>query len=83
MPLARGLEIVRRRDLHVPGIAVHDVYLIARALGKRGFVGRLDAGASGLHGGGEHVAAESLRRLRQVDGLARNGLDDRRRRATA
>ena len=40
-PLPRRLEIVRGGDLHVPGIAVDDVDLIACALGEHRLVGRV------------------------------------------
>ena len=84
MPLPRRLEIVRRRDLHVARVAVDDVDLVAGALGQRRFVGRLDAGSrAAAIAARQHVAAEALRRLREVDRLARDGLGDpRRRRST-
>ena len=75
-PLPRRFEIVRGGDLHVPGIAVHDVDLVPRALGEKRLVGRVDPRAAGGDGGGEDLAPETLGRLREIDALAGNGVDD-------
>jgi hypothetical protein len=52
------------------------MYSIARALGERGFVGRLYAGSPHRDSRREHIARESLRCLREIHGVARNGLDN-------
>ena len=73
---ARGREIFVGRDLHIRRFAAYHVDGMAGPLGERRFICRLDAGSSHGDRGGEHVAAETLRRLRQEDGFTRHRLDD-------
>ncbi len=77
---ARRLEIGCRRDFHVRRITRDDVHRITGVLRKRGLVGRLDAAAPDGHGFLEHLAPKGLRRLRHVDRVPRQRLDDHRRR---
>jgi hypothetical protein len=51
---------------------------MSRLLGQHGFIGRLGARTATGHRLPEHVAAERLRRLRQIDGFARQCRDHRR-----
>ena len=58
-------------------IALDDPHGVPGPLGEPGFVGGLDAGAPERDRVAQHRAAEGLRRLREVDRLARQRLDDR------
>ncbi len=69
---ANGLDVVvSRRDLDVAGISRHHLHAMAGALGERGFVGRILRAVSEGHDLVEDVAPETLRRLREVQLLAR------------
>ena len=72
----RGLQILRRRDLHVRGRSIHDPHAVAGLLGEHGFVCRLHAGASERNGITKHAVSESLRRLRQIQRLPRDRIRD-------
>ena len=76
-------QIRRGRDLHVRRVALDDVDRVAGLLGQRGFVGGLDARRGRARRVRQHVAPECLRRLRQVDRLARDGAVDHRPSAAA
>src|SRR5438046_691870 len=67
----RGREIGLRGDLHVRRIAGHDVHGVARALGERRLVCGVRTDAARRDGVLEDMTAESLRRLREKDRLAR------------
>ena len=69
-------EIVRRRDLHIALVAGHDAHRVSGALGQHRVVGRVDAARGGRQRVFEDAPAESLRRLRQPDLLARQRLGD-------
>ena len=79
---ARGREIVRRRDLHVALVARHDraPEWPARSASIASSVASTPRAPSATRVS-QHVAAKSLRRLRQPDLVARNrrGDDGRRR----
>ena len=73
---ARRAEVVGGRDLHVLRVALDDVHGVPGLLRQRRFVGRLDAATAERDRVPQDVAPERLRRLRQVDRLARQRLDD-------
>jgi hypothetical protein len=51
---------------------------VAGALGEHRLVGSFDAGTAERHRIPQHAVCESLRRLRQIQGVARNRIHDNR-----
>ena len=67
-------QILRRRDLDVGRLRLRRCARVPGALGERRLVGRLDAGVAERQRVAQHVAAKRLRRLREIDRLARQRL---------
>ncbi len=67
-------EITRRRDFEVSRITVHDPDRMAGLLDEHGFVGGV---STHPHGVPQDRGAERLRRLREIDALARQRGRDR------
>ena len=66
----RLVEILGGRDLDVARLAGDNMHGIAGALRQGGLVGGLDPGLPERHRRGQHVAAKTLGRLREKNGLA-------------